>query len=230
MIAPTAELAEPCVRAVLATVWRFVKRAGHAFGMIQQAIVPRCGGGSDRLEETTDRFDPERSRSMKPGSRRMAGFFDCLIAICFEMRSPSSPGCGAIGSPSFTEGPINGDWVRGEEFLAPTRAPDGVVIADNLSIHDVRPARQLVEDAGAEMLSLSPYSLDLNPIEMIFRKLDIVPQGRQAHLRGRIAEGRDHSRHVRPGRVLALPASCRILFYMNANCSSPHLRTDCGRS
>ena len=42
---------------------------------------------------------------------------------------------------------------------------------DNLSSHKVTGVRQLIEEAGAEVLYLPPYSPDLNPIEKAWSKL-----------------------------------------------------------
>jgi hypothetical protein len=49
--------------------------------------------------------------------------------------------------------------------------PDDLVIMDNLPAHKVAGARDAIEAAGAILLYLPPYSLDLNPIEMLFAKL-----------------------------------------------------------
>jgi transposase len=62
--------------------------------------------------------------------------------------------------------------------LAPTLEPGDVVIADNLSAHKSAVAEKAINDRGAWMLFLPPYSPDLNPIEMAFSKL-------KAHLRKR---------------------------------------------
>jgi transposase len=64
--------------------------------------------------------------------------------------------------------------------LAPTLAAGDVVIADNLSAHKSPIAAQAIQDRGAWLLFLPPYSPDLNPIEMAFAKL-------KAHLRKRAA-------------------------------------------
>jgi hypothetical protein len=49
--------------------------------------------------------------------------------------------------------------------LAPTLAVGDVVIADNLSAHKSPIAEQAIQDRGAWMLFLPPYSPDLNPID-----------------------------------------------------------------
>ncbi len=41
---------------------------------------------------------------------------------------------------------------------------------DNLSSHKRQSVRELIEQAGAELFFLPPYSPDLNPIELIFAK------------------------------------------------------------
>ena len=42
---------------------------------------------------------------------------------------------------------------------------------DNLSSHKGPNARKIIEDAGARLLFLPPYSPDFNPIELAFAKL-----------------------------------------------------------
>lgn len=49
--------------------------------------------------------------------------------------------------------------------------PRSVVIMDNESIHHVDDAIKLIEDTGALVHFLPPYSPDLNPIEEAFSKL-----------------------------------------------------------
>ena len=42
---------------------------------------------------------------------------------------------------------------------------------DNLSVHKSKRVEAIVEEVGAEVLFLPPYSLDLNPIEDAFSKV-----------------------------------------------------------
>ena len=58
-----------------------------------------------------------------------------------------------------------------EQVLAPRLEPGHVVILDNLSAHKVAGVRQLIEDRGAQLLYLPPYSPDFNPIEPAWSKL-----------------------------------------------------------
>ena len=50
-------------------------------------------------------------------------------------------------------------------------AADDVVIMDTLSAHKASSVRDAIEAAGANLLYLSPYSPDFNPIEKAFAKL-----------------------------------------------------------
>ena len=49
-----------------------------------------------------------------------------------------------------------------------------VVIMDNLPAHKVSGVRTAIEEAGARLIYLPPYSPDFNPIEMAFSKLKAV--------------------------------------------------------
>ncbi len=71
------------------------------------------------------------------------------------------------------DGPINGDWFEAyvAQVLVPTLSAGDVVIMDNLSSHKRAAARTLIENAGAQLVFLPPYSPDFNPIEKAFAKL-----------------------------------------------------------
>ncbi len=58
-----------------------------------------------------------------------------------------------------------------EHVLVPELKPADVVVMDNLSSHKGGRIRQLIEDTGAELRYLPPYSPDLNPIELVFSKI-----------------------------------------------------------
>jgi transposase len=62
--------------------------------------------------------------------------------------------------------PFSGD--AGDE---PRPGAGHIVILDNLGSHKGRGARRAIRDAGAHLLSLPPYSPDLNPIEQLDAKL-----------------------------------------------------------
>jgi transposase len=57
------------------------------------------------------------------------------------------------------------------EVLVPELRPGQVVILDNLSPHKAEEIRELIEEAGCQLLLLPPYSPDLMPIEQAWSKL-----------------------------------------------------------
>jgi transposase len=70
--------------------------------------------------------------------------------------------------PAATDGDVFRAYV--EQVLGPTLRPGDVLILDNLSAHRVAGIRELVEERGAQLLYLPPYSPDLNPIEQAWSK------------------------------------------------------------
>lgn len=71
------------------------------------------------------------------------------------------------------DGPVNRDAFEAfvEQILAPVLRPGDIVVMDNLSSHKGGRVQMLIEQAGAEVRYLPPYSPDLNPIEMAFSKM-----------------------------------------------------------
>jgi transposase len=58
-----------------------------------------------------------------------------------------------------------------EHFLLPLLRPGDTVLLDNAQAHHVAQVRELIEEAGAQVLYLPPYSPDLNPIELAGSKV-----------------------------------------------------------
>ena len=56
-----------------------------------------------------------------------------------------------------------------------------IVILDNLSAHKNAHAIRLIEQAGAYVRPLPPYSPDLNPIEKMWRKIKECLRNARAH-------------------------------------------------
>lgn len=79
----------------------------------------------------------------------------------------------AITAPAVFDGPIDNVSFRAyvEQVLVPTLGPGDVVILDNLAVHKQPEVRAAIEQAGAQLRFLPPYSPDFNPIEMAFAKL-----------------------------------------------------------
>lgn len=55
--------------------------------------------------------------------------------------------------------------------LVPTLKPGDIVIADNLGSRKDKAACKAIQNAGAHLILLPKYSLDLDPIQQVFVKL-----------------------------------------------------------
>lgn len=76
-------------------------------------------------------------------------------------------------APMVLDGPMTGAAFLAyvEQILVPTLQPGDIVVMDNLPAHRMTGVRSAIEQAGAELRYLPPYSPDFNPIEMAFSKL-----------------------------------------------------------
>lgn len=79
-------------------------------------------------------------------------------------------------APMVLDGPMHGDafFAYVEQVLVPTLRPGDVVIMDNLPAHKGARIRHAIENAGAQLRFLPPYSPDFNPIEKAFAKLKAI--------------------------------------------------------
>ena len=68
------------------------------------------------------------------------------------------------------DGPMDSVTFRAyvEQVLVPTLRPGDVVVLDNLVLHKQPEVRAAIEQAGAHLRFLPPYSPDFNPIEQAF--------------------------------------------------------------
>jgi len=87
-----------------------------------------------------------------------------------------------LRAPLVLDGPINGAAFRAwvEQFLVPELRPSDIVVMDNLSAHKVAGIQAAIEQAGATVKYLPPYSPDFNPIEQVFAKLKAMLRKAQA--------------------------------------------------
>jgi transposase len=71
------------------------------------------------------------------------------------------------------DGPMNRDTFVAyvEHSLVPALRPGDIVVMDNLSSHKAARVRELIEQAGADLWYLPPYSPDYNPIEKLWSKV-----------------------------------------------------------
>jgi transposase len=84
-----------------------------------------------------------------------------------SVRLDGSTACVAI--PGATNSEVFRTYVR--EILLPTLSAGDTVVMDNLSAHKNAETIAMIEDSGAEVLFLPPYSPDFNPIEMMWSKV-----------------------------------------------------------
>ena len=64
---------------------------------------------------------------------------------------------------------IFNQWL--EEFLCPILQNNHVVVMDNAAFHKSNKTKELIEQAGATLVFLPPYSPDFNPIEQDFASI-----------------------------------------------------------
>ena len=78
-----------------------------------------------------------------------------------------------LGAPAVFDGPIDSPSFLAyiEQVLVPTLRPGDVVVLDNLVVHKQPEVRTAIEQGGASVRFLPPYSPDFNPIELAFAKL-----------------------------------------------------------
>jgi transposase len=78
-----------------------------------------------------------------------------------------------VDAAAVFDGPIDTDSFRAyvDQILVPTLRPGDVVVLDNLVVHKHPAVRAAIEQAGAQLRFLPPYSPDFNPIELAFAKL-----------------------------------------------------------
>src|SRR6516162_2096499 len=115
--------------------------------------------------------------------------------IC-SMRLDGSTACMAVDGATDTE--VFRAYVQ--EVLCPTLRTGDVVIMDNLSPHKSTQTIELIQQVGAQVLFLPPYSPDLKPVEKMWSKL-------RAFLRS--TEARSHPTLIE-ARGKALPQSSSV--------------------
>ncbi len=104
----------------------------------------------------------ERARGKAP--RNWGKNVSLVCAIDSEGVKPSMSVQGAVDGKAFE--------LYVERFLAPTLKRGQIVVMDNLlSVPKSRRVQRLVEEAGAALLFLAPYSPDMNPVEEAFSKV-----------------------------------------------------------
>ncbi len=137
-------------------------------------VLSRVGLDPRRLifiDETWAKINMTRLRGRAPrGERLMAkvphGHWNTTTLI--GALDVSGVRCSTV-----VDGPVNADVFTAfvEQVLCPQLRPRDIVVMDNLGSHKGARVRRLIEQRGAEVLLLPPYSPDFNPIEMVFSKI-----------------------------------------------------------
>lgn len=78
-----------------------------------------------------------------------------------------------LTAPLAVDGPINSEIFLAyvQQQLVRILKPGDIVVMDNLSSHKGPKIRKALEEVGARLVFLPPYSPDFNPIEQVFSKL-----------------------------------------------------------
>ena len=102
----------------------------------------------------------------------------------------SSMSLRGMGPSMVVEGGANGAAFEGylREMLVPVLGKGDVVVMDNLSVHKSERVTEIIEEAGAEILYLPPYSPDFNPIEEAFSKIKNLLRKAGARVREALVE------------------------------------------
>ncbi len=76
-------------------------------------------------------------------------------------------------APMVINGPVDTEVFRAyvQQVLVPTLRPHDIVVMDNLSSHKAPDIRSRIEEVGAHLSYVPPYSPDLNPIEGMWSKV-----------------------------------------------------------
>ena len=92
-----------------------------------------------------------------------------------------------LTAPFVIDKPMNGsifiEYIR--QCLIPTLEPGDIVVMDNLPAHKPEEVRETIEQAGAELRYLPPYSPDLNPIENVFSPFKAYLRKHKEHRSGK---------------------------------------------
>lgn len=82
-------------------------------------------------------------------------------------------GLSGVSAPWVIEGAVDGEVfeVYLKEVLGPTLESGDIVVMDNLSVHKVGCVEAVINNCGARLEYLPPYSPDFNPIEKCWSKI-----------------------------------------------------------
>lgn len=195
---PAATLAQRCthllevtgVRVGISTLWRTLKRLGYSHKkrsvgaaerdefqrtawrvLVADQIVTDRLVFVDEMGSNTSMYplrawSPAGERARCSAPRNRGRNTTLLASMPIEGMGPS------VAIEGSTDALVFEAYV--EQSLAPTLRAGQVVVMDNLNAHKGERVRELVEEAGCELLYLPTYSPDLNPIEEAFAKIKAI--------------------------------------------------------
>jgi len=98
-----------------------------------------------------------------------------------------------------------------EHLLVKTLCVGDVVVMDNLPVHKMSKIIKIIEDVGAKVMFLPPYSPDFNPIEKMWSKMKSVLRSMQAKNYEDLLKGVSHAlRTVSPQDAQGWFRSCNV--------------------
>ncbi len=123
---------------------------------------------------------PKGERAFGKAPRNWGENISLVSAIGTEGVKPSMSVEGAVDGKAFEA------YIR--YFLVPELRRGQIVVMDNLSVHKSKRIEQLIEEAGATLLFLPPYSPDFNPIEEAFSKVKSILRKLQSRTKEALLE------------------------------------------
>lgn len=161
------------------------------------------------LDETGLKTNFTRLRGWAFGSERLV---ESVPAGCWETSTlVHARALDGTRAAMVLDGPMDGACFTGfcESFLAPALNPGDLVVMDNLGSHKSESARVIIESAGAQVVLLPPYSLDLNPIEMIFLKLKQLVRSRRPRTFSKVVDATGNAlSYINTGDIQACYQHC----------------------
>ena len=103
-----------------------------------------------------------------------------------------------LTAPMVLDGPINGVWFQAyvDQVLVPTLTRADIVVMDNLGSHKGAGVREAIEQAGATLLYIPPYSPDFNQIGRPSPSSRLCSASRRATRRRLVGQDRPPSQRV----------------------------------
>lgn len=108
----------------------------------------------------------------------------CTTTMISSIRLDGTTAAMEIGCA--TDSAVFREYVR--HVLAPTLSPKDIVVMDNLRAHYDAEAILLIENKGATVKFLPPYSPDFNPIEKMWSKIKTLLRGFAARTQHELSE------------------------------------------